>query len=761
MAEAADVDVLSRIAGYAGHVESASGGSRLGLLYSGFGPIFSYVSGSIRALESDAAASFARWERTADRPQRWQGAGGVCVSITAASDDAEGEVKLGAFFDESVDRVHHEVGGRRRWIMIEARDEGRGLLLLAEVPASREISVRPNPYPLRCQRNAIFTLQNHPHPSRSMLTRLVMPPVERDWAPVAPADVVDWTFLTEPARPGTDEQRRFVQVALGTPDFALLEGPPGSGKTTAICELIDQLTRRGQRVLMCGSTHAAVDNVLERVGEADTRSSHVMAVRIGRSGSISERSQQYVLARRAEYERRRIVERLRSTETRTAAQDILLDAVDRRDGFVERMVLDAANLVCGTTIGILQHPDIKNGLGRTEPLYDVVILDEASKTTVQEFLVPGVLGRRWVIVGDHRQLSPTTDQAELAANLVQALGELPASVPENALARLAGTGSEVDRTPGDDPYDVWSNELSWRLSTAHALRLSERPPAGLRAQIEALLPPEGFRLYAEARERIQSVTDIALPSITESLQEGIGGGGTRRRATVLSEGIPPQALRARHVTLTYQHRMHPVLSALPRSRVYDDEALRDPLDMEDRRAWDCDIFPDRVAWIDVPGRGAGAQRAEADTVADGLRRFSDWVRRSPHGGRRTWSAAVITFYRDQERLLRQSLRDASMDGEGWSSFTFGDERRHVDVTLGTVDSFQGREADVVFLSIGRPRLTYFTRSVNRANVALTRARYQLVVVGDHSGIARAGRGALLAEVARSTESRVVGWGGSG
>lgn len=51
------------------------------------------------------------------------------------------------------------------------------------------------------------------------------------------------------------------------------------------------------------------------------------------------------------------------------------------------MVLDAANLVCGTTIGILQHPDIKGNGAATAP-FDVLIVDEASKMTFQEFLVP-------------------------------------------------------------------------------------------------------------------------------------------------------------------------------------------------------------------------------------------------------------------------------------------------------------------------------------------------------------------------------------
>ena len=39
----------------------------------------------------------------------------------------------------------------------------------------------------------------------------------------------------------------------------------GSGKTTAIIELIAQCAKQGKRVLLCGSTQASIDNVLTRI----------------------------------------------------------------------------------------------------------------------------------------------------------------------------------------------------------------------------------------------------------------------------------------------------------------------------------------------------------------------------------------------------------------------------------------------------------------------------------------------------------------
>jgi superfamily I DNA and/or RNA helicase len=54
----------------------------------------------------------------------------------------------------------------------------------------------------------------------------------------------------------------------------------------------------------------------------------------------------------------------------------------------------------------------------------------------------------------------------------------------------------------------------------------------------------------------------------------------------------------------------------------------------------------------------------------------------------------------------------------------------VEIVCGTVDRFQGREADMVLLSMRNTRRIGFLNSPNRLNVAVTRARQQLVVIGD-------------------------------
>ena len=97
-----------------------------------------------------------------------------------------------------------------------------------------------------------------------------------------------------------------------------------------------------------------------------------------------------------------------------------------------KVVLDISNLVCGTTIN-LATPKIQTAKRtlkdekkatnvfhsdqRSE--FDYLIIDESSKTTFQEFLVPALYAKKWILSGDIMQLSPFTDREEIVSNIEQ------------------------------------------------------------------------------------------------------------------------------------------------------------------------------------------------------------------------------------------------------------------------------------------------------------------------------------------------------
>jgi hypothetical protein len=324
---------------------------------------------------------------------------------------------LAAFCEGDVSEVLTEKRRRKDTsFKVKKVDQDRYQLLLDRYPPDGSTLYLPvDLRNLYLQRRALRQLSDAPLPHHEGLLRLCEDPQYARWPRVTPAYLPDdgWRALIDATRSGTDEQRSFVQKALDSPDFAFLEGPPGSGKTTAICEIVQQLVEQGERVLLCASTHVAIDNVLERLLES---SAPIDAVRIGKLDKVDDKVQATQLDER--------VNALVAAWRRQPAMGKHGDA--ELEEMAVRTVIMAANLTCGTTMGIVNHPLFR---GRDEdmqvwerpittmPHWDVLIVDEASKTLIQEFLVPALMAKRWIVVGDVRQLPPFADRDDIVANL--------------------------------------------------------------------------------------------------------------------------------------------------------------------------------------------------------------------------------------------------------------------------------------------------------------------------------------------------------
>jgi hypothetical protein len=355
-----------------------------------------------------------------DREEQRHSSTGVWIQLERPESEKgdSGTDPRAHFCEPDVDEIWTQPKHSRETVIrITSTDRENYRLCLEEAPPENadRLYLPVNTINLKRQRAAVHQLQSAPLPHHRGLLRLIENPEEMEWPKVVPNEDVEWRILDEPDYDGTAEQREFVEKALATPDFAFLDGPPGSGKTTTICELILQLIERGERILLCASTHCAIDNVLERIAGED----NVEPVRIGREGRVDERVQQCQIDRRKD-----------SLRNRWAQGEVVRQYASTEE-MAERMVVQTSNLTCGTTMGIVNHPLLRAASdhsrreqGEAEWLtrqahFDVLIVDEASKTTLQEFLVPAMLAERWVVVGDVRQLAPYVDDAEMAANLRQ------------------------------------------------------------------------------------------------------------------------------------------------------------------------------------------------------------------------------------------------------------------------------------------------------------------------------------------------------
>ena len=62
-----------------------------------------------------------------------------------------------------------------------------------------------------------------------------------------------------------EKQLSSVNKAINVNDIFYLQGPPGTGKTQTLCAICESVIKKGDNLLMCSSTHEAINNFLERL----------------------------------------------------------------------------------------------------------------------------------------------------------------------------------------------------------------------------------------------------------------------------------------------------------------------------------------------------------------------------------------------------------------------------------------------------------------------------------------------------------------
>nr|RBQ95109.1 hypothetical protein FVER53263_05746 [Fusarium verticillioides] len=199
-----------------------------------------------------------------------------------------------------------------------------------------------------------------------------------------------------------ESQNQAIKLALNS-SLLCLWGPPGTGKTETIVEMICALQTANPkaRALVTAPTHNVVDNVMRR---------------------YIQRLQKQPLARKTQPDLVRV-----STEVRKVADDLrkyTCDAMAGQEIHSDHKAMKKAmemvkrsNTIFTTCIG--------SGIGLIRSEYfDIVIVDEASQQTEPSSIVPLVKGcSQAILVGDHVQLRPTVNQTALALDFDVSLFE--------------------------------------------------------------------------------------------------------------------------------------------------------------------------------------------------------------------------------------------------------------------------------------------------------------------------------------------------
>ncbi|MFT5123783.1 MAG: ATP-dependent RNA/DNA helicase IGHMBP2 [Kiritimatiellia bacterium] len=422
-----------------------------------------------------------------------------------------------------------------------------------------------------------------------------------------------------------DSQRAAVTFACAAQDIAIIHGPPGTGKTRTLVEIIRQAVTLKQKVLVCAPSNLGVDNLLERLLDRGTK-----VVRIGhiarvlprlRAQCLSElvpkhrdvrnvkklRLEAAELFRKADKASRGLDRNVRQA-LRQEAGELLADArVMEVD--IAQEIIDQAEVVCATNTGITS--DLLEARR-----FDLVVIDEACQCSEPSCWIPLSRAERMILAGDHCQLPPTV----------------------------------ISQAAAEEGFAISMQE---RLVKVYGARVCKPLLIQYRMH-EEIMRYSSAQFYENTLQADDSV--------------------------------------ARHL-----------LCELP--------------DVREDELTDC-----AVRFIDTSGssfeeerEAAGSSLANPQEAALAVKKAMDLIALgvSPE------DIAIITPYTAQVRALRECMTNDAVE-------------------IGSIDGFQGREKEVVIISLVRSNSNKeigFLRDTRRMNVALTRARRKLIVIGDSATIA--------------------------
>lgn len=210
-----------------------------------------------------------------------------------------------------------------------------------------------------------------------------------------------------------ESQKEAIKFALASKEIALIHGPPGTGKTHTLIELILQLLKQNLRVLVCGPSNISVDNIVERLAPHK-----IPIVRLGHPARLlpsvlnhsldvlTQTSEAAEIVRDVRKEMDTKQASIRKTKSGKERRQIYGDLRELRREFRERERKCVGSLVGGSKV-VLTTLHGSGGFQLRNEDFDVVIIDEASQALEAQCWVPLLGAKKVVLAGDHLQLPPT------------------------------------------------------------------------------------------------------------------------------------------------------------------------------------------------------------------------------------------------------------------------------------------------------------------------------------------------------------------
>jgi serine/threonine protein kinase len=548
-----------------------------------------------------------------------------------------------------------------------------------------------------------------------------------------------------------DEPKQAVRAGLSSPDFTLVQGPQETGKTAFIAELIAQLLA-GQpdaRVLLSSQTHVAVDHAAVKLsGLADVR-----MVRVGPSEKIDPAAQALTIPE----------QRNRWREEAERHAKSWLEEWGRSRG-IDQSALHAYGVAAELSVtdhSIAEREGLLASLGEEEEHL-------LERLTDPNHPAPSTTSTGEVVADEEDELAAVQDAAEqrrrelevlrieqgrLREALVEQLGsaELPASdARERTLAErfpVASADLAAYRELAE-LQDEWMVRFGQGEGFTEALLSSAQVVAGTCVGLAGVLedqepfdlviideiskatPTEALVPMTHSRRWILVGDERQLPPyvdgalVDQGLLEGHGLARTDLEETLFTQlaSLPEDRRRV----LSKQHRMLKPIGDLVSHCFYGDGLSSSRPDSSSFRSIR-ETFAAPVVWYSTAQLSGRREKQVGTTYWNEselrlIRRLVNQLQENAAGADEHLEVAVISGYGEQARRVHRDLRPHDPK---WGNLS---------LDIHVVDSFQGQECEVLIYSVTRSNVANnlgFLRSERRVNVAMSRGKDALIVVGDH------------------------------
>lgn len=609
---------------------------------------------------------------------------------------------------------------------------------------------------------------------RSDLRNLIVNPEEVN-SPILDTDVQFIQDLNE-------SQKEVVRSALSMQDFLLVQGPPGTGKTTFITEVILQLLQQNPeaRILLSSQTHVALDNALERIQEMNSR---LKLIRIGNHERVSSSVTSLLLENQMESWRRNALAQGEkflsdwSARNNISQQDLeksilfqelkntalnlnslriglhgrkqereenfpLLTDLSEKKQKKQKIKLDSLKLEIEKQ-GNLSTFDNLSGLHKLQRNIpaskkeefqyleeEIELLEEKAKGLRDEQKLKAKRLQEISELKLEELLKLSVDELEEKskllidpnapnAKLFQQLINLQTSWFEqfgrndrfNAplIKRsqvVAGTCIGISKEIQDIEFDLCIIDEASKATATEVLVPMSRSKKWLLVGDPKQLPP--FQDEASRNSEFLANYELSPEDIQETLFDR------------LLQTLPNEC----HKMLSIQHRMVKPIGNLISACFYDNHLDSSGPEIDKVLS---KTLPKPVTWLTTSKLSNSREQSanlsfnnscEVTVIFQWLKKLNQ----AASEAQKTYNVAILSGYAAQLKLLNRSL-----DAEQNSLPT-------LNVECNTVDAFQGREADILIYSVTRSNKEGklgFLRDEARLNVALSRGRIGLMVVGDH------------------------------